>query len=89
MDKSLEFFVALMPNTRPADYYLGCLNGSEFIDFDNCENDCVRLRRISFDGYGCCDLHYKALPISEVDFRSFKKIVDSEVNDQLQLTIIV
>ena len=37
MNDDLEFFIATMPDTRPADYYLGCLGGSVFMDFDNYE----------------------------------------------------
>ena len=54
MKGELEFFIASMPATRPTDYYLGCLESSVFMDFDNYENEHIRLIRISFDGYGCC-----------------------------------
>jgi hypothetical protein len=44
-------------NVRIADYYLGCLNGSIFIDINLNENNEVYLKRISFDGYGCGHLN--------------------------------
>ena len=56
MNVEIEFFITAMPNSRPADYYLGCLGGSVFMDFNNYKNERVQLKRISVDGYGCCDL---------------------------------
>lgn len=78
-----------MPDTRLADYYLGCLEGSVFMDFDNCEDKRIRLKRISFDGYGCCDLKDQAIPLDEVDSRAFKEIIEARLSDQSRLTTIV
>jgi len=89
MNEDLEFFITTMPNTRVADYYLGCLGGSVFIDFDNYENESVRLKRISFDGYGCCDLGDLAVPMNEVDSITFKKIIEAQLHNQLLLTKII
>lgn len=50
------FFKTTMPQTRKADFYLGCLNSSVFIDFNLNNNDQIYLQRISFDGYGCCEV---------------------------------
>jgi len=89
MNDKLEFFITTMPKSRPADYYLGCLGGSVFIDFDNCGNECIRLKRISFDGYGCCDLRKRAIPMNGIDSHTFKEIITAQLSDQSQLTAIV
>ena len=89
MNENLDFFITAMPDTRPADYYLGCSEGSVYIDFDTYKGDQIRLKRISFDRYGCCDLGNQAIPMDEVDSRAFKKIIDSQLIDQALLTILV
>ncbi len=61
-----------MPPTRPADYYLGYLEGCVFLDFNHVDHDRVCLIRISFDGYGCCELPPDAIPLSEEDSKAFK-----------------
>ncbi|AYB33528.1 hypothetical protein [Chryseolinea soli] len=85
----LEFFITAMPRTRPAYYYLGCLDGSIFMDFDIGENERICLKRISFDGFGCCDLNDQAIPMDEVDSQTFKEIIDAQLSDQSRLTSIV
>ena len=45
-----------MPDTRKADIYLGCLDGSVYIEFNLTSDNLISLCRISFDGYGCCDI---------------------------------
>jgi hypothetical protein len=89
MNDELEFFITTMPDTRPADYYLGCLGGSVFMDFDNYENKRIQLKRISFDGYGCCDLKNQAITMNEVDSRAFKEIIKHKLSDQSLLTAII
>lgn len=84
-----EFFVTTMPQSRPADYHLGCLEGSVFIDFDNHDNDRVRLKRISFDGHGCYDLGNQAWPMEGADSQVLKEFVFSRSSDQLGLTLII
>ncbi len=75
MNKELEFFITTMPNSRPAHYHLGCLGGSVFMDFDNDETGRIQLKRISFDGYGCCELVNQAIPMIEFDSKAFKEIM--------------
>ena len=87
-DKEFGFFITTMPSSRPADYCIGCFDGSVFIDFDKYENGRVQLKRISFDGYGCCELK-KAIPMNEIDSNAFKKIMKTQLVDQLMLTEIV
>lgn len=83
------FFIASMPSSRRADYYLGYLDGCVFIDFDNYDKEKVSLKRISFDGYGCCELGDNATPLSIEDSTTFKKILNNELNDQDNLLVIV
>jgi hypothetical protein len=45
----------VMP-TRPCDFCLCLQGGSVFADFDTNDADIISLRRISFDGYGCCEV---------------------------------
>jgi hypothetical protein len=89
MNDELAFFITAMPDSRPADYYLGCLDGAVFMDFDNCENERIRLKRISFDGYGCCDVTDEAIPMNEADSIAFKILIEAQLPDQSRLTAIV
>ena len=78
-----------MPTSRPADYYLGCLDGSVFIDFDNSNTEQISLKRISFDGYGCCNLDEQVTPVNKEDSATFKKMMNSQSVDQEILTTII
>ncbi|MGG9964665.1 hypothetical protein [Ferruginibacter sp. SUN106] len=89
MGDGVEFFVTTMPDTRPADYCLGYLEGAVFIDFDNYKEDLVRLKRISFDGYGCCELSDRAIPMNGDDSLTFKKMIKAELPDQSRLAALV
>lgn len=44
----------VMP-TRPCSFCLSLQGGSVFADFDTNDANIVSLRRISFDGFGCCE----------------------------------
>ena len=44
----------VMP-TRPCSFCLCLQGGSVFADFDTDDAELVSLRRISFDGFGCCE----------------------------------
>ena len=89
MNVDSDFFITAMPDTRPADYYFGYLEGSVFMDFENYEGDYIRLIRMSFDGYGCCDMGDQAIPMDKQDSRTFKDTVKAGIPDQSQLTVIV
>ena len=52
MNQDFEFFKTTMPQTRKADYYLGCLDSCVFLDFNRSTDNGISLARISFDGYG-------------------------------------
>jgi hypothetical protein len=45
----------VMP-TRPCSFCLCFQGGSVFADFDTDDAGIISLRRISFDGYGCCEV---------------------------------
>lgn len=78
-----------MPKFRSADYYLGCLDGSVFMDFNNHGSKLVSLKRISFDGYGCCNLSKKVLPIDEENSIAFKKMMNNQSINQEKLAPII
>ncbi len=50
------FYKTSFPATRIADFYLGYLDGCVHLDFDCSNEEIITLSRISFDGYGCCDI---------------------------------
>jgi hypothetical protein len=82
-------FITNMPASRIADYYIGYMDGCVFIDFNNCGENRVCLKRISFDGYGCCELSDDATPINEHDSQSFKDLIQKNPLDQDSLLIII
>jgi hypothetical protein len=89
MEQDFDFFKTVMPGTRKADFYLGCLDSSVFIDFNLTSDNLISLCRISFDGYGCCDItDTKNL----LDFELSKKFLE-EINkdklDQNKLTPLI
>ena len=93
MHQNFDFFKTSMPNTRIADFYLGCLDGGIFIDFYLSKDKCIYLRRISFDGYGCCDLNEHSIPLnleeSYLFINTFKKDdLDQEIITDLITKII-
>ncbi len=86
---NFDFFKTTMPKTRPADFYLGCLNGSVFIDFNKTGNDQIVLVRISFDGYGCCNLKKEVELLNEEDSGLFIKEMNKESLNQEAITVLV
>ena len=72
MKQDFDFFKTQMPNTRKADFYLGCLDGCVFIDFNVTTDKLISLCRISFDGYGCCSLTDNS---NQIDFEKSKKLI--------------
>lgn len=86
MVPTLNLFRTSMPESRPADLHLGCLNGSVYMDFDvNDENE-IQLVRISFDGYGCCESDEYALPLNFIDSEDFLIEIEKEEFDQDQMS---
>lgn len=83
------FFITSMPKSRPADYFLGYLDGCVFLDFINYDNNRICLKRISFDGYGCCELGDEATPLNADDSQNFITLFKESLKDQnLLLTIV-
>lgn len=54
--------------TRPCSFCLCLQRGGVFADFDTNDADVISLRRISFDGYGCCEPEF-VLRMSSADSR--------------------
>lgn len=76
-----DFFKTTMPQTRKADFYLGCLDSCVFIDFNLNNNDQIYLQRISFDGYGCCELE-NSKALDQKDSIKFVEEMTRETIDQ-------
>ena len=89
MNKEFDFFKTTMPDSRKADFYLGCLNGSVFIDFNLTTENLIRLCRISFDGYGCCNLDSNAECINNKLSKEFIQEFSKDNFDQKKVTEIV
>jgi hypothetical protein len=62
-----------MPISRQADLHLGGLGGSFFLDFNLTTDKRISLYRMSFDGYGCCDLTEN---VNLLDFEKSNLFVD-------------
>ena len=78
-----------MPESRKADFYLGCHDGNVFIDFDCTIDSRIQLRRISFDGYGCCNLDDNAKYLDEHLSKEFIDQMTKENIDQEKIAPIV
>jgi hypothetical protein len=89
MEQDFDFFKTVMPDTRKADFYLGCLDGSVFIDFNLTSKNLISLCRISFDGYGCCDIADKANSLNSEMSKKFIEEIKKEKLDQAKLTPLV
>jgi hypothetical protein len=82
------FFITDMPASRPADYHLGWMQGCVFLDFNDYEDDKIRLRGISFDGYGYYGIVHST-PLNEEDSKLFKNILQFNLSDQDALLTLV
>jgi hypothetical protein len=69
----------VMP-TRPCSFCLCLQGGSVFADFDTDDADTISLRRISFDGYGCCEVE-STTRMSSADSRS---LLDAVARGELE-----
>ena len=89
MEQDFDFFKTEMPDSRRADFYLGCLEGSVFIDFNQTSDNRISLCRISFDGYGCCNItETKNLLNFDLSKKFIEEISKTEI-DQEKLTPLV
>lgn len=64
-----------------AGFYLGGLDGRVFIDFNYTTVKRINLCRISFDGYGCCNIDDNA---QCSDSQSSKEFLDEMGNENLE-----
>ena len=71
-----------MPGTRKADVYLGCCDGSVFVDFNISKDNLISLVRISFDGYGCCNLDETAESLNATNSQEFLREIEQEILNQ-------
>lgn len=89
MKHDFEFFKTMMPDSRKSEFYLGCIDGSVFIDFNLTSEKLIRLCRISFDGYGCCNLDNNSKSLDEKLSKSFINEINKINFDQEKITKIV
>ena len=89
MKQAFDFFKTVMPNSRKADFYLGCLDGCVFIDFNITSDKLISLRRISFDGYGCCNLPGNPNLLNLEKSKRFIEELTKVELDQENLTLLV
>ena len=75
---AFNFYKTSMPDSRKADFYLGCLEGSVFVDFNLSNDNLISLVRISFDGYGCCNLDETAARFNLRDSQEFLNEIGKE-----------
>ena len=87
--ENLDIFKTSMPSSRPADFYLVCLDGSVFIDFNLNEKGCLYLKRISFDEYGCCEVRGDVISLNRKDSQFFIDNYDREMIDKKRFSKIV
>lgn len=78
-----------MPDTRKANYYFGCLDSSVFIDFNESTENKIQLIRISFDGYGCCELNKRAVFLNQEESQQFIITIKSDPLDQEMMAVLV
>lgn len=82
INPEFKFYKTTMSETRKADYFLGCLGGSVFIDFCTSIENEIYLKRISFDGYGCCELQNFDNKLDKIDSEKFIQEVSKEFINQ-------
>ncbi|WP_367391269.1 hypothetical protein [Lewinella sp. LCG006] len=83
-----SFFKTSMPKSRKADYHLGCLDGSVFMDFNLSKDKRIYLKRISFDGYGCCELG-TSHKLDKEGSKEFVTMIGKELLDQEAIEIFL
>lgn len=70
-------------------FNLGCLDGAVFIDFNLSKQGQIALCRISFDGYGCCNLPKPYRFISAELSKQFLEEIAKDTLDQEKLASLV
>jgi len=78
-----------MPESRKADFCLGCLDGSVFLDFNYSNDNLIYLCRISFDGYGCCNIDNNVVCLDYKLSQDFLTEISKDNLNQEKMTKIV
>ena len=89
MKQDFDFFKTTMAESRKADFHLGCLESSVFLDFNCTTDNHIILRRISFDGYGCCNIDNNAKCLDDQLSKEFIDEIGKDNLDQEKITRIV
>ena len=89
MGIDFDFFKTIMPDSRKADFYLGCLDGCVFLDFNYSTDKRINLCRISFDGYGCCNIDNNAKCLDSQLSKEFTDEIEKDNLDQEKITKFV
>jgi len=89
MKQDFDFFKTTMPDSRKADFYLGCLDGCVFLDFNYTTDKRINLCRISFDGYGCCNIDNNAKSLDDQLSKVFVDEIGKDNLDQREITKVV
>ncbi|MBK8040534.1 MAG: hypothetical protein IPK22_25880 [Verrucomicrobiaceae bacterium] len=69
-----------MEPTRPCSFCLALQDGSVFADFDKDDDDLISLLRISFDGFGCCNI---SEPITKMSSEDSRLILDAVAQNEV------
>jgi hypothetical protein len=72
---------------RPCRFCLSLQDDSVFADFDVDEDGHAFLRRISFDGYGCCSGEFKKMALD--DSRFLIASVESDAVEDPKIEIVL
>jgi len=88
METNFEFFKTEMPESRKADFYLGCHDGSVFIDFNQSSENLISLCRISFDGYGCYTIVNEIYVSTNLSTQFLEEVRKEELN-QTELAKVI
>jgi hypothetical protein len=78
-------------DTRPCDFSLKLETprGTVFADFNELPDECITLRRISFDGYGCCETEGRCSKMSSADATTLiNAISEKDVNKESVLDVL-
>lgn len=87
--EDFNFYKTTMPKTRKADYYLGCLDDCVFIDFNQSEDKRILLVRISFDGYGCCNMSVLGKGLNHEDSKIFiRQMNKAHLNQEIMSKLV-
>ena len=89
MKQDFDFFKTTMPNSRKADFYLGCLEGCVFLDFNYTADKRIHLSRISFDGYGYCNIDSNVKCLDNPTSKEFINEIQKDNLDQEIITKVV